>query len=197
MVKMLRGRSARLALLVMMLGFGAAIMPATAASASTSSMPATATVASVAQKASVPTRASGWSVTQAPLDSLALRGPAFRWVEAAPVAVPHQLGPVSMRTLGQCIGGSGHNYCIWDYVNFTGGFYDWGSEWNGMCVPIGAPFNNQMESAYNNMSGGGWKMKIFDGSGCSGTVIAIFGFGDFGSSFNGNNNKASSFRTYV
>lgn len=84
-------------------------------------------------------------------------------------------------------------YCLWTGANGTGSRYDWGTEWNGTCVPIGAPFEDTGSSWKNNMASGYW-MILFKDRGCTGTRVgnAV----SFGTSLNAPpayDNTASSF----
>ena len=83
-------------------------------------------------------------------------------LEINPAWIYHEV-PAGVQSIDQCIGHSW--WCVWTGYNYTGSFYAWNSAYNGVCVPIGAPFDNAVSSLRNAMPG--WKADFFVASGCS------------------------------
>lgn len=96
-----------------------------------------------------------------------------------------------------------NNYCLWQDANGSGNRYNWGSEWQGQCVPIGGAWND-IASSGKNQSLGNWKMAVYKDAGCLGGVVSNYsltqgymGPGQFMNFTGFWNDTASSFRLYL
>ncbi len=64
----------------------------------------------------------------------------------------------------------GGRYCAYVETSFNGAVYMWSSAWNNKCVPVGAPFKNNVDSFANAMTG--YQAHLASGPGC--TVATTF-----------------------